>query len=186
MAKEKTNLQIGKENYRRNWNQQEKASYVANLCGQVFSGYSDLDMQTRNSYRSCLRRYLERESKNKEHFQNQNSKRYDIKKDILDLCHAYDPNIGWDDKKRINDEAKTIEGFLSRGEYQVLNGTRFRSHKVPVDGEEFTVIDAKTISRLNNQSGRGPWRYLFRNNKLAGLAKEKDSGAYGAVWRKTA
>ena len=59
----------------------------------------------------------------------------------------------------------------------------YRVHKVPVNGVEFLVADARVLNRFTNQSGRGNLRYLFDPNskEYIGLAQEKDDGDYRKV-----
>jgi predicted metal-binding protein len=59
----------------------------------------------------------------------------------------------------------------------------YRVHKVPVNGVECLVADAKTLNKFTNQSGRGNLRYLFDpgSKEYIGLAQEKDDGCYRKV-----
>jgi len=61
--------------------------------------------------------------------------------------------------------------------------SNYHVHKVPVNGVEYLVADAKFLNRQTNQSGRGNMRYLFdiQARTWEGLAQEVDNGSYRRV-----
>ena len=77
------------------------------------------------------------------------------------------------DLSRTQVEVATLEIQLRERAAEVES---YRPHKVTVAGVDYLACDAKTINRHNHQSGRGDYRYLFRDYAYAGLATHASTG----------
>lgn len=82
---------------------------------------------------------------------------------------------------RVNEEISRLGEVIRTPSLWNVGGHRL--HKVPVNGEEFIVADAKILNKYTNQSGRGNLRYLFSRQTLdlVGLGYERDNGQYQRV-----
>lgn len=82
------------------------------------------------------------------------------------------------DTDRMAEEVASLETMLRERTEAVRN---YRPHPVEVGNVRYLACDAKMLNRHAHQSGRGDFRYLFRDSSYAGVAVHTNSGAYAVV-----
>ena len=82
------------------------------------------------------------------------------------------------DTNRMAEEVASLELMLRERTEAVRN---YRPHPVEVENVRYLACDAKMLNKHAHQSGRGDFRYLFRDLTYVGVAVHTNSGAYAVV-----
>jgi hypothetical protein len=81
--------------------------------------------------------------------------------------------------EKIIQDVDRIAAALRGGMVQTLLARK--PHQVQIGSERLLAVDANPICRYMHSSGRGDYRYLFRDANLAGLAAHTPSGGYKVI-----